>query len=600
MDNEIDVQDLELQSLIGFDGNPLNGLILHPDGVHLVYPLGSNITAFNWSTKKQRFFEGHSNVISAVALSKSGKYIAASQVNYMGFKSPIILWNFKTGEIITKYEAHKVRVESIAFSCCENFLMSLGGLDDGSIIVYDIEKLEVLCGSSSVKSSAGLSSVLKTVHLHNDCFIVTGDNSFRLWTINKDERNIQGIETSFAKIKRKILCAEINYLDDYAYCGTSTGDIVKIKLNFSSDVTATTLSPTLMGCFAKYPTTKKRGFAPVELYSNGVTSLYLITDCAMVVGSGNGIVELVNQKVQIRKNNRFPETTLSTPTHPLLVVLKSANVESFVTSIQMMKNTLLVGTMNCELFTINIDDFNVVRMFSCHTSVIYDLAFPYNYSKVFATTSKNDVRIWSMETLQELLRITVKNLTCSGVLFTFDGSQIITSWNDGNIRSFTPETGRMMFIISNCHNNGVTAISITRDGKKLLSGGGDGQVRVWQVDKLNGVLLSVLKEHKGPVSSIDVHRLGHEAISSSSDGTCVVWDIVRFTRLSIMFSSTVFTCAKYHPNNAQLLTCGTNRCIGFWESLDGSLIREIEGSSASSLNSLDVTSTGLYIHLMLL
>lgn len=592
MDNEIDVQDLELQSLIGFDGKPLNGLVLHPDGIHLIYPLGSNITAFNWSTKKQRFFEGHTNVISAVALSKSGKYVAASQVNHMGFKAPIIVWDFKTGEIITRYEAHKVRVESIAFSCCENFLMSLGGLDDGSITVYDIEKLAVLCGSSSVKSTAGLLSVLKPVHSRNDCFIVTGDNTFKLWTINKEHRSVQGIDVSFAKIKRNILCVEINYLDDYAYCGTSTGDIIKIKLNLSSDVTATTVSPTLLGCFAKYPTTKKRGSATVELYSKGITSIFIISDCALVVGSGGGVVEEVKQKVQIRKKNTFPEVTLLCPTHPLLIPLKSANVESFVTSIQMMKNTLFVGTKNCELFTINTDDFSVVRMFTCHTSVIYDLAFPYNYSKVFATTSKNDVRIWSVETLQEFLRITVKNLSCSGVLFTFDGSQIITSWNDGRIRSFTPETGRMLFTIHNCHNNGVTAISISRDGKKLLSGGGDGQVRVWQVDNMNGVLLAALKEHKGPISSIEVHRLGHEAISSSSDGTCVVWDIVRFTRLSIMFSSTVFTCAKYHPNDVHLLTCGTNRCIGYWESLDGSLIREIEGSSASSLNSLDVTSTG--------
>lgn len=600
MDSEIVVQDLELQSLIGFDGNPLNGLILHPDGIHIVYPLGINITVFNWSTKRQRFFEGHTNVISAVALSKSGKYVSASQVNYMGFKSPIIIWDFKTGQIITKYEGHKVRVESIAFSCCENYLLSLGGLDDGSVIVYDIDKLEVLCGSSSVKSTAGLSTVIKPVHLRNECFIVTGDNTLRLWTINKEQRNILGLDTSFAKIKRKILCMEINYLDDFAYCGTSTGDLLKIKLNFSSDITETTLPPTLVGCFAKYPCpSKKRGSATVELYSKGITSLYIISDCTMVIGSGNGVVELVKQKVQTIKKNKFLDTQefkLTTPTHPLLVALKSTYVDSFVTSIQMMKNILLVGTMNCELFTIKIDDFSVVRMFTCHTSVIHDLAFPYDYSKVFATTSSNDVRIWSVETLQELLRVTVKNLTCSGVLFTFDGSQLVTSWNDGKIRSFTPESGRLLYTINNCHNNGVTAISMTRDGKKLLSGGGDGQVRVWQVNNMNGMLLAVLKEHKGPVSSIDVHPLGHEAISSSSDGTCVVWDIVRFTRLSIMFSSTVFTCAKYHPNGAQLLTCGTNRCIGFWESLDGSLIREIEGSAASSLNSLDVTSTGLYTH----
>lgn len=607
MDNEIIVKDLELQSLIGFDGIPLNGLILHPDNIHLVYPLGTNITAYNWLTKAQRFFEGHTNAISAVTVSKSGKYIGSGQVNYMGFRSPIIIWDFGTARIVTKYESHKVRVDSVAFSCCERFLISLGGRDDGSVIVYDIEKKEVLCGSSSVKSTAGHTTVLKPVHVRGECFIVAGDNTLRLWTLNQDQRNIQGLDASFAKIKRKILCAVIDRSDEYAYCGTSTGDVMKIKLNFPADsaVVMPTNSPTLVGCFAKYPTVaKKRGTGTsttaVELYSKGITSLYLMADgSTMIVGSGDGVVELVKQRPRSGKKHGCIsklETRLATPTRPLLVALKSAAVDSSVTSIQLMKDVVLVGTVNCELFTIRIDDFDVTCLFTCHTSVVYDLAFPHGFSKVFATASKDDVRVWSVDTLQELLRITVRNFTCSGVLFSFDGSQIVTSWNDGTIRIFAPETGRLLYAINNCHNKGVSAIAMSKDGRKLLSGGGEGQVRVWQVDNTSGTLQAVLKEHKGPVSSIDVHQLGHEAITASADGTCVVWDIVRFTRLSIMFSSTIFTSARYHPNGAQLLTCGTNRYIGFWEALDGSLIREIEGSSASALNSLDVTPNGSYLY----
>ncbi|XP_015380086.1 PREDICTED: cilia- and flagella-associated protein 52-like [Diuraphis noxia] len=606
MEGEIIVQDLELQSLIGFDGNPLNGLILHPDGVHLVYPLGTNIAAYNWRTKAQRFFEGHTNVISAVTVSNSGRYVGSGQVNYMGFRSPIIVWQFDTGQLVAKYESHKVRVESVAFSCCENFLISLGGVDDGSVIVYDIGKREVLCGSSSVKSTAGSATVLRPMHKRGECFLVAGDNILRLWTLNKEQRNIQGLDGSFAKIKRKILCTVIDRLDEYAYCGTSTGDVMKIKLNFSADTAdvAPTNAPTLVGCFAKYPPAGKtrRGTSTataVELYSKGITALYLVADGTMLVGSGDGVVELVKQKARDVGRGAYskPDTTrLATPTRPLLVAVKSANVDSSVTSIQLMNDgVVLVGTVNCELFAVRAHDFDVTCLFTCHTSVVYDLAFPHGYSKVFATASKHDVRVWSVDTLQELLRITVRNFTCSGVLFSYDGAQIVTSWNDGNIRIFAPETGRLLYAINNCHNKGVSAIAMSKDGRKLLSGGGEGQVRVWQVDNLNGTLQAVLKEHKGPVSSIDVHQLGHEAITASADGTCVVWDIVRFTRLSIMFSSTIFTSAKYHPNGAQLLTCGTNRYIGFWEALDGSLIREIEGSSASALNSLDVTPNGKYI-----
>lgn len=598
------MHDLELKSLIGFDGNPLNGLIIHPDGVHLIYPLGTNVTTYNWSTKVQRFFVGLTNIISAVTISNTGKYVAAGQVNYMGFRSPIIIWGFQTGEVVTNYESHMVRVESVAFSCCEQYLISLGGLDDGTIIVYEIEKKEVLCSSSSVKSTAGISTVLKAMNWRNRCFVVAGDNMLRLWTLNREQRNLQGLDTSFAKIKRKILCTEIDRLDEYAYCGTSTGDVLKIKLNFPEDLTVQkpSVSPSLVGCFAKYPATgkKKPPGVTVELYSRGVTSLRLYgNDGTMIVGSGNGVVELVRQTVQLKQQQKHyykkAEARLATPTRPLLLAVLSADVESTVTSIQLMGNhTVLVGTINCELFTLSVATFAVTRMFTCHTSAVYDLAFPPDYSKVFATASKNDVRVWSVDTLQELLRVTVRNCSCSGVLFSHDGSQIISSWNDGRIRSFTPETGRLLYTIHNCHNNGVSAIAMCKDGMKLVSGGGDGQVRVWQLNGTNGILLAVLKEHKGAVTSIDLHRLGHEAITSSADGTCIVWDIVRYTRLSIMFSSTVFTSAMYHPNATQLLTSGTNRYIGFWEALDGSLIREIEGSAVAAINSLDITPSGLF------
>lgn len=272
----------------------------------------------------------------------------------------------------------------------------------------------------------------------------------------------------------------------------------------------------------------------------------------------------------------------------------------------------MAGTLDCEVYTIAADTFEARRLFTCHTASVNGLAFPHRYCEVFATVSRNDVRVWSVQTLRELLRITVRNTVCTAVLFSYDGSQIVTAWNDGRIRVFAPQSGCTLYAINNCHKNGVTAIAaVPSDGRRrLISGGGDGQVRVWRLfggdvacviggggggcGGGGSELLAVLKEHKGPVTAIDVHRLGHCAVTASADGTCVVWDVDRYVRLSIIFSPTAFTAAMYHPNGEQLITCGTNRMIGLWEAIDGSQIREIEGSSASPLNSLDTSPGGLY------
>lgn len=77
-----------------------------------------------------------------------------------------------------------------------------------------------------------------------------------------------------------------------------------------------------------------------------------------------------------------------------------------------------------------------------------------NFSSVFATASYQSVRVWSLMKKQELLRIVVPNFSAAAVVFSHDGQSIITAWNDGIIRAFTPLTGKLIYAISNAHNKG--------------------------------------------------------------------------------------------------------------------------------------------------
>lgn len=78
---------------------------------------------------------------------------------------------------------------------------------------------------------------------------------------------------------------------------------------------------------------------------------------------------------------------------------------------------------------------------------------------VFATASYQSVRVWSLMKKQELLRIVVPNFTAAAVVFSFDGQSIITAWDDGVIRAFTPLTGKLIYAISNAHNKGISSIN---------------------------------------------------------------------------------------------------------------------------------------------
>ncbi|XP_064904019.1 cilia- and flagella-associated protein 52-like [Columba livia] len=167
-----------------------------------------------------------------------------------------------------------------------------------------------------------------------------------------------------------------------------------------------------------------------------------------------------------------------------------------------------------------------------------------------------------------------------------------SAWNDGRIRAFVPATGEPMYEINNAHNLGVTAIAATSDCKQIISGGGDGQVRIWNIGEKTQKLREVLKEHRGAVSCIKTNKNDKEGVTASLDGTCVIWDLERYVRKQMILDNTLFKCVCYHRGEYQIITSGTDRKIVYWEVLDGSAIREVQGSLSSSINGMDITSDG--------
>ena len=70
--------------------------------------------------------------MSCLAVSKSGKYLASGQVTHMGFKADIIVWDYEKKELYCRLTLHKVKVEALAFSPNDKYVVSLGGQDDGT------------------------------------------------------------------------------------------------------------------------------------------------------------------------------------------------------------------------------------------------------------------------------------------------------------------------------------------------------------------------------------------------------------------------------------------------------------------------------------
>ncbi|XP_052544249.1 cilia- and flagella-associated protein 52 [Tympanuchus pallidicinctus] len=543
---------LELLAAIGFNGHIASGLICHPDNKHLLYPLGCTVVIQDLASKKQTFLHGHTNNVSCVVVSSSGSYVASGQVTFMGFKADIILWDFQKKELLARLSLHKGKVEGLAFSPNDLYLVSLGGRDDGSVVVWDVPRREAVCGSPASARSAGNVTIVQCSACRDEMFVTAGVETIRVWELDLPNRKLRPAECQIGQLRRVITSLKIADDDNYFYVGTSTGDVLKVNTR-NKLMTA---------------------FGPQKKFSLGVTALLLLKTGDVIVGTGGGTVALC-------KGSNYK-------------VMKTIQVQGGVTSLTRrgQGHQFFVGTKTCQIYRVNYTAFTEELITTCHSEAVHDIVFPSGTSDLFATCSKDDIRVWHTPENRELLRIVIPNMTCYAIEFMRDGKSIISAWNDGKIRAFLPESGREKYVINNAHSLGVTAIAATNDCKRILSGGGEGQVRLWAIGEKTHKLEAVLKEHISAVSCIKIKKNDKECVTASLDGTCIIWDIGRFTRKQMILANTLFKCVCYHPEEYQLITSGTDRRIGYWEVYDGSAIRDLEGSLSGSINGMDITSDG--------
>ncbi|XP_040309146.1 cilia- and flagella-associated protein 52 isoform X2 [Herpailurus yagouaroundi] len=550
-----EVAELELEAAIGFNGHVPTGLKCHPDQEHLIFPLGCTVLIQAINTQEQNFLHGHSNNVSCVAISKSGLYLASGQVTFMGFKADIILWDYKKRELIARLSLHKGKIEALAFSPNDLYLVSLGGPDDGSVVVWNIAKREAICGSPAAGLNVGNATTVIFSRCRDEMFATAGNGTIRVWELDLPNRKIWPTECQTGHMKRIVMCITIAVDDSFFYLGTTTGDI--LKMNPRTKLLADT------------------GPAK-DKFSLGVSTIKCLKMGGLLVGSGAGLLVFCKS--------------------PSYKPIKKIQLQGGITSITLRGegHHFFVGTEESHIYRVNFTDFKETLIATCHFEAVQDVVFPFGTAELFATCAKKDIRVWHTLSNRELLRITVPNMTCHGIDFMRDGKSIISAWDDGRIRAFAPETGRLMYVINNAHRIGVTAIATTSDCKRVISGGGEGEVRVWQIGCQTQKLEEALKEHKSSVSCIRVKNNNLECVTASTDGTCIIWDLVRLRRNQMILANTLFQCVCYHPEEFQIITSGTDRKIAYWEVFDGSVIRELEGSLSGSINGMDITTEGVH------
>jgi WD40 repeat protein len=99
--------------------------------------------------------------------------------------------------------------------------------------------------------------------------------------------------------------------------------------------------------------------------------------------------------------------------------------------------------------------------------------------KTLATGSYDrTIKLWNVETGQEIRTLTGHNGSVYTVSFSNDGKTLATGSWDSTIKLWNVETGKEIRTLSG-HNGSVYTVSFSPDGKTLATGSDDGTIKLW-------------------------------------------------------------------------------------------------------------------------
>jgi WD40 repeat protein len=178
-----------------------------------------------------------------------------------------------------------------------------------------------------------------------------------------------------------------------------------------------------------------------------------------------------------------------------------------------------------DFHLVEVPSLKIVRGFRGHVGGLYAVALSPDGNRAASAGSDDTLRLWDVRTVKELRRFTgAGSPRC--LAFSPDGKRLLSGQAAGVgkplVRLWDVETGKLLRSLEG-HDGHVTAVAFLPGGKRALSAGGAGHLRLWDLDR--GEELRRMT-HKGLIHDAAVSPDGRRALSAGyNDNTVRVWDL---------------------------------------------------------------------------
>jgi WD40 repeat protein len=198
------------------------------------------------------------------------------------------------------------------------------------------------------------------------------------------------------------------------------------------------------------------------------------------------------------------------------------------------------------------------------SGALYHVAYPRAISDHFLTCCGDGlVTLWDANDYSARVRCPTRTRAYP---ISVDGSEdiIVAGCSDGRLMSFDCAQGQNLWHIDNAHKAGVTAVQLASNMRFVLTGGAEGELRVWEVKTKE--MMSHLKEHQARVTDLKLFPNDEYAISASRDRCLLTWHLRSEKRLTAHREKHGgINCLAVASDQVTVFTAGQEKTLTTWD-----------------------------------
>ena len=219
--------------------------------------------------------------------------------------------------------------------------------------------------------------------------------------------------------------------------------------------------------------------------------------------------------------------------------------------------------------------------------------YPYRYGKATLKLPTQKARMVETKISKKTFSPEGHEGVVTAITVTPDGKRIVSGSHDRTIRVWDMETGAAIGNTLEGHKGWVNAVAVTLDGKRIVSGSDDHTIRVWDLET-GAAIGKPIKGHKSGVAAVAVTPGGERIVSGAVDGTIRVWDMETGAAIGSLIKGhkSGVTAVAVTPDGKRIVSGSDDCTIRVWDIETGVAIgMPIEGH-IGVVNAVAVTLDG--------